>query len=196
MRARLALAQAGVAVQLREVVLRDKPPEMLAVSSKATVPVLVLSDGRVIEESIEIAEWAFSKRDSDGWWPAESASFRQLVVSNDGDFKHNLDRYKYPDRYPGAERETYRSAGEVWLAELDQRLQISSWLAGASPGAADIMIMPFIRQFVNTDPQWFAGTRYSALDTWLNYWLAGELFKSVMDKYPQWQAGDQPLVFG
>ena len=195
MRARLAIAKAGVAVQLREVVLRNKPAELLQVSPKATVPVLVLPDGKVLEESFDIVAWAFSKNDPDVWWPADPASLRRLVVDNDSDFKHNLDRYKYPDRYPGAERAAYRSAGEVWLAELEQRLQNSPWLAGANPGAADIVVMPFIRQFVNTDPEWFAAAGYSALACWLEYWLASELFQSVMHKYPPWQAGDQPLVF-
>jgi glutathione S-transferase len=195
MRARLAIAKAGVAVQLREVVLLNKPAELLQVSPKATVPVLIFPDGGVLEESFEIVEWAFSVRDPERWWPAEPASLRQLVADNDGDFKHNLDRYKYPERYSGADRIACRTAGEVWLMELEQHLRSSPWLAGANAGAADIVVMPFIRQFVNTDTEWFASAGYSALDQWLNYWLGSELFKSVMHKYPPWQAGDPPVEF-
>ena len=48
MRARMALWASGQHCELREVVLRDKPAELLAASPKGTVPVLVLADGTVI----------------------------------------------------------------------------------------------------------------------------------------------------
>ena len=54
MRARMALLVAGIQVELREVVLRDRPEHMLEISPKGTVPVLLLEDGTVIEESMDI----------------------------------------------------------------------------------------------------------------------------------------------
>ncbi|MDG2155864.1 MAG: glutathione S-transferase [Gammaproteobacteria bacterium] len=194
-RARLAIAQAGVAVQLREVLLRDKPQALREVSPKATVPVLVLPDGQVLAESFDIVQWALSGYERGSWRPAESSGLRELVAQNDGEFKRNLDGYKYPDRHLEHSREEYRAAGELWLAELDHRLALSPYLAGDHPGAADIAVLPFVRQFVNTDTEWFATAGYFTLNAWLTAWLASPLFISVMNKYVPWQPSDEPIVF-
>ena len=194
-RARLAIVHAGVAVQLREVLLRDKPEALRDISPKATVPVLVLPDGQVLEESFDILQWALSGHEQGSWRPADPSGLRELVAGNDGEFKRNLDGYKYPDRHLEQSREEYRAAGELWLAELDRRLMLSPYLAGTHPGAADIAVFPFVRQFVNTDAEWFATTGYRALNSWLTAWLASSLFISVMNKYVPWQPGDEPMVF-
>ncbi len=195
MRARLAIAKANQAVELREVVLRDKPDALLSASPKGTVPVLVLQDGSVIDESYDVLRWAFEQHDPDGWLPADSTDLEWLVGNNDGEFKRNLDGYKYPQRHPERSREEYRSAGEAWLEDLNTRLTAAPYLAGSQAGAADIAIMPFIRQFVNTDPEWFASRPYDALAKWLDEWLQSELFAAVMNKYAQWQPGDDPVTF-
>lgn len=190
MRARMAIAKAGIPVELREVVLRDKPEALLETSSKATVPVLVLPDGRVIEESFDILLWAFGTNDPDGWLHDNNTDLVEMVTQNDGEFKKNLDGYKYPQRDTRKTREECRDDGARWLATLDDRLHASDYLAGDTPSALDIAIMPFIRQFAHTDLQWFEASPYQALGRWLGAWKASELFLSVMHKYPQWQPGD------
>ena len=102
MRARLAIAVSGQTCALREVVLRNKPPEMIQASPKGTVPVMLLPNGHVLEESLEIMHWALNKSDPEGWLaPLNEASdhINTLISENDGSFKENLDRYKYPTRY-------------------------------------------------------------------------------------------------
>ncbi len=102
MRARMAIAASGQTCALREVVLRNKPPEMIAVSPKGTVPVLVLPDERVIEESLEIMHWALGRNDPQGWLAPlndDRDALDAMIAENDGPFKDALDRYKYPTRY-------------------------------------------------------------------------------------------------
>ncbi len=195
MRARLAIAKSGVLVELREVVLRDKPQALLEVSPKATVPVLVLPDDSVIEESFDILLWAFGVADPDAWFPDNDAALKELVAQNDGEFKKNLDGYKYPERNTEKTHSEYRDDGARWLALLDSRLQSSAYLAGDSPSALDIAVMPFVRQFANTDMEWFAASPYQALSKWLAFWVESDLFHSVMPKYPQWHAGESATVF-
>ena len=195
MRARMAIAKSGLAVELREVLLKDKPQSLLDASPKATVPVLVLPDGTVIDESSDILIWAFGKNDPDRWLFGRHAELSEMVAQNDGEFKTNLDGYKYSEWHTAKSREEYRDDGARWLAVLDKRLSSSQYLAGDSPSAIDIAIMPFIRQFANTDLAWFEASSYQQVARWLNFWLNSELFLSVMQKYPKWQAGDPVLVF-
>ncbi len=101
MRARMAMLQANRRFLAFEIVLRDKPAALLALSPKGTVPVLQLPDGGALEESWDIMRWALESPDQEGWWSrAQSDENLDLLQRNDGDFKHHLDRYKYPERYP------------------------------------------------------------------------------------------------
>jgi len=195
MRARLALSYSGVRVTLREVLLADKPEEMLAISAKGTVPVLQLADGTVIDESYDVLRWALQKNDPDGWLPADLATLDALVERTDHDFKQALDGYKYPEWHTEKTGAEYRAAGEVFLQELEDSLQDSAYLHGAAPGAADIAVMPFIRQFVAVDRDWFDSSPYPRLRRWLDDWLATPLFTSIMEKYPQWRRGDAGNAF-
>jgi glutathione S-transferase len=195
MRARLALASSGLSVSLREVVLRDKPPEMVAASPKATVPVLVLPEGEVLEESLDVMHWALGQSDPENWLGCNRATIDKLVAQNDGPFKHHLDRYKYENRYDGAVAEEHRSEAALILHGLDERLSKSDWLCGANASFADYAILPFVRQFANTDRAWFDAQDWPHLRAWLERFLASERFKSVMDKYPRWSAGDREPVF-
>lgn len=195
MRARLALASSGLSVRLREVVLRDKPSEMIEASAKATVPVLVLQDGQVIDESLDVMKWALGKNDPEGWLGADLALTDDLIETMDGPFKDNLDRYKYANRYEGAVAETHRAQAAEHLLELDARLGNSAWLCGAAPSLADYAILPFIRQFANTDRAWFDGQEWPHLKNWLEAFLASDRFHSVMSKYPQWHSGDAEVDF-
>ena len=198
MRARLAIAAAGLQVALREVVLKDKPEAMLAISPKATVPVLQTSDS-VLEESLDIALWAFEQSDPAGFWQPLSVEQQQftlsLIAETDGDFKAALDRYKYADRYPENSQLHYRQQGEVFLAKLEQMLSHQSFLIMPQPTLADIAVMPFIRQFVMVDHNWFNHADYPQLQRWLNAFLQSAIFKRIMQHYPPWQPGDETVLF-
>lgn len=186
MRARMALHVSGVAVDLREVVLRDKPAEMLAASFKGSVPVLVLTDGHVIDESWDIMVWALRQHDPEGWLGMQDAyllAATPLLHINDTTFKYYLDRYKYADRYPEQTREHYRAQGEHFLQELETRLNATRHLLGNSQTIADVALFPFVRQFAGVDKDWFAQAPYPSLRGWLTDILESPRFAAIMQKH-------------
>jgi len=185
MRARMALSMSGTGYEHREVVLRDKPPQMLKVSPKGTVPVLVTEDDLVIEESLDIMRWALEQSDPEGWLGRNDAA---LVETNDGPFKHHLDRYKYATRYEDAQPDEHRAAALEILEQLERRLEERAYLCGDTRGFADIAIFPFIRQFANTDRAWFAAQDLPRVQAWLEGLVSCDLFAAIMTKHPQWQA--------
>ncbi|WP_422356893.1 glutathione S-transferase [Qipengyuania flava] len=185
MRARMALSSSGMEYEHREVVLRDKPPEMLEVSPKGTVPVLVTPTGTVIEESLDIMRHALAMKDPEGWLERDDP---ELVAANDGPFKHHLDRYKYATRYADVDPEEHRSAALDILRQLEARLAKDAYLCGARRGLADIAIFPFIRQFANADRTWFDAQSLPRLQDWLERLITSELFTGVMAKHAQWKA--------
>lgn len=184
MRARMALSYAGIAVEVREISLKDKPAHMLQVSPKATVPVLVLPDGQVIDQSLQIMQWALQQHDADGWLSADPQHAALLIAENDGSFKQNLDRYKYAIRFPEHSAADYRQQGELFLAKLELHLQQTSFLLSNKISLADIAIFPFIRQFAAVDSDWFASADYIKLKSWLQHLVESELFQGAMLKYP------------
>lgn len=195
-RARLALACAGVSIELREVLLRDKPQAMLDASPKGTVPVLVLPEGTVIDESCDIMDWALAQADPGHWRrPPVSGEADVWIADNDGPFKAALDRYKYADRHPGYPPQTYREQGEVLLARLDAILAEHRWLHGEQPGRIDAALFPFIRQFAMVDMAWFRASPYPGLCRWLHAWLDHPLFAAVMAKHAPWAPGQAPLRY-
>ena len=181
MRARLALRYSGVPVQIIEVSLKAKPAEMLALSPKGTVPVLSV-DGRVIEESLEIMQWALAQHDPDDWLLQGDPAVLALIAENDQGFKYHLDRYKYADRYPEHPMEHYRAEGEVFLQKLEGLLGERAYLLAEHPSLADMALAPFVRQFAHVDREWFAGTPYQRLQAWLQRVLTSPLFIAVMTK--------------
>jgi glutathione S-transferase len=192
MRARMAVAVSGVQVELREVVLRDKPAEMLEISPKGTVPVLLLPNGQVIEESLDIMRWALDRNDSESWLAHVD---EDLIADNDGRFKQALDRYKYPHRYNLPDGLEHRDAALVHLEKLNDRLTDCAFLGGAKRGFTDIALFPFVRQFAATDQAWFNAQPLPALQSWLTSLIQSELFAAIMARYPQWKAGDAPMLF-
>jgi len=195
--ARLALHAAGLNIELREVALRNKPVSMLSVSPKGSVPVLVLPDGRVIDESWDIMLWALNRHDPDGWLGTNSGYIEAsipLVIENDTKFKASLDRYKYPDRYPEHAQAHYRSQGEIFLKQLESRLNATPYLLGDTFSIADAALFPFIRQFAGVNKDWFAQSPYASLQRWLKNLLESERFDAVMKKYPPWHPGDAPVL--
>lgn len=192
MRARMALWLAGLAVELREVKLAAKPPQLIEASSKATVPVLVLSDGTVIDESLAIMRWALAQNDPEGWLAGDDAA---LIAANDGAFKHHLDRAKYPARYE-PDGIDHRAEGVALLKPLETRFERAPNLCGPARSLTDIALFPFIRQFAAIEPEWFADQPLPRLKGWLERHIASDLFASVMPKFAPWEAGDAPVVFG
>lgn len=198
MRARLALRVSGIKVALREVVLADKPQALLDCSAKATVPVLVVDDGRVIDESLDIMHWALRQNDPQHWLSPDAAAqaeTQRLVDENDQVFKVHLDHYKYADRYPDKPGEFYRAEGERFLMELESKLSDSPYLLGGQPTLADMAILPFIRQFAHVDFDWFQQSRYVHLQAWLSGLLQAPLFTGVMGKYSRWREDDEIVLF-
>ena len=196
MRARMALLVAGIAFDGFEIVLRDKPALLLALSAKGTVPVLQLPDGAVIEESWDIMAWALGSPDSQGWWSrAQSAENLDLLARNDGAFKHHLDHYKYPERYSEPDRNANREqAISALLLPLERRLQHQPYLGGHLPCATDLALFPFVRQFAAVEPDWFSKQPVPAVQAWLALWLASPLFQACMVKLPAQAATPFPAL--
>lgn len=197
MRARLALIAGDAQCELREVVLRDKPAEMLAASPKGTVPVLVMADGTVLEQSLDVMLWALRRHDPQHWLQPEVGTpedMRALIAACDNGFKPQLDRYKYPGRFTEAE-DSARERGAQFLRELEARLSVSAHLAGAHATLADAALMPFVRQFAMVDPAWFDAQRWPRLHAWLSAWMASDLFARAMPKYAPWKPGEAGIAF-
>jgi glutathione S-transferase len=184
----MALAASGAEVMLREVLLKDKPPELVEASPKATVPVLVLSDDRVIEESLDVMRWALEQNDPLSWLDGASLD-SDWIRECDGDFKHWLDRYKYAERYPEHAAEDYRKNAERFIQKLEDQLSVSVWVGGDAANAIDVALFPFIRQFAGVDPSWWQQAPYPSVRKWLENWLNSALFSAIMTKYPRWQFG-------
>jgi glutathione S-transferase len=198
MRARMALVYSQTVVEIREIVLRDKPISMLEQSPKGTVPVVILNDGDLLEESLDIMHWALSKNDPEKWLPNTktlNTEMADLIKQCDGEFKMNLDHYKYADRFPEHSASDYRQLGEGFLKILNQQLSTQAYLYGDRASIADIAIFPFIRQFAHVDKVWFDQSEYVHLKTWLAHHLASEYFLSTMQKFPQWKEGDHATLF-
>lgn len=198
MRARLAIAVSGVQVILREVALKNKPEHLLSISAKATVPVLMVAEGDIIDESLDIMHWALQRHDPDGWLkltPKQYKMSSQLIQSNDGEFKHWLDKYKYADRYPEHSEHYYRQQAELTLAVLEQKLTDNDFLISKHPSLADVALWPFIRQFAFVDKDWFDSAPYPHVRIWLMYFINSDLFNNIMAKVAPWQENDAPHYF-
>lgn len=196
MRARLAISVSGIRCELREIVLRDKPAAMLQASPKGTVPVLVDTDGTVIDQSLDIMLWALRRHDPQGWLaPQNLADMLTLVEACDTQFKFHLDRYKYPQRYENTQPELHRDAGVVWLKGLEARLERTPYLFGGHPMLADMAIAPFVRQFAHTDTDALDAQPLPQTKRWLKAFLESALLASVMHKYPVWRAGEPGVEF-
>lgn len=190
MRARMALLISETRFELREVKLAAKPEAMLSASPKGTVPVLVTAEGPVIDESIEIMRWALERNDPENWLPGDDAA---LIESNDGPFKHHLDRYKYAARH-GSDPVEHRSAAMEILETLEERLMRADFLIGPSRTLVDIAIMPFIRQFAEADRVFFDAQPLPALRRWLAWHLSSDLFGQAMLRMDPWHSGDTPKI--
>lgn len=188
----MALLASGAQVSLREIALRAKPDAMLAASPKGTVPVLVLPEGLVIDESLEVMRWALARNDQLGWLARDDAA---LIGDCDATFKHHLDRYKYPDRH-GSDPVEHRGSGLAWLGGLEARLAGAENLCGNAAGLTDVAIFPFVRQFAATDRTWWEAQELPRVRAWLDGHVGSDLFQRAMLRVPPWRAGDTPARLG
>jgi glutathione S-transferase len=193
-RARLALAVSETVCVLREVALSNKPAPMIEASPKATVPVLVLQDGLVLDESLEIMRWALERRDPQCWLAADEAETQALVEANDGPLKYHLDRYKYAGRY-GVDPVEHRSAGLDILSSLNDRLTAHDNLCGERMSLADAALLPFVRQYAQVDRNWFDAQPLPGLAQWLARHLSSPLYERVSVRVPPWSEGDPETLF-
>ncbi len=194
-RARMAIAFSGQKVEHREVDLKQKPVQLIQISPKATVPVLQLNQGEILEESLDIMLWALSLNDPDGWLENNGQAASELIEMNDNKFKYYLDRYKYADRFPEHSVEYHRKKASEFPAKLNSLLQSSSYLVSKKVSLVDVAIFPFIRQFAFVDKNGFDSMNWPYLQKWLEFFLETELFKTVMKKHKPWQSGDESVTF-
>jgi len=216
-RARLALKYCGAQYLHREILLKDKPKHMLKVSSKGTVPVLVLpadvscngftteelesnsgtANCQVIDESIEIMRWAMCENqsrhtaNSNEWivcHPMSIEEINTLIEQNDFEFKSQVDKYKYSIRYPEHPQAFYLEQALPFLEKLEDILSNSPYLGGSQFRFSDAAILPFVRQFSMVEPKEFNALPLPKLQQWLVNSLESDLFLSVMHKFPQWKA--------
>lgn len=188
-RARLALASAGITTELREVVLRDKPAAFLEASPSATVPCLVAD--RVIDESLDVMLWALSQNDPEGLMVHPAP---ELIARFDGPFKRALDLTKYAVRHPDSDPEQTRAEAMRMLEELEPQLT-EGWLFGTHPSLPDLAILPFVRQFAMIDKPRFDAEATSKVSAWLETFLASDRLANVMQKRPAWQSGNAPVFW-
>lgn len=182
----MALRYAGIAVEHREIALREKPKSMLLVSPKGTVPVLCVGD-RVIDQSLDIVHWALEQADPKGWNRVDPIKAQDWIAMNDGPFKQLLDQYKYPNRYPEIKQETVlQEASERMLKPMEAALQQHHYLLGSTLSWVDIAIFPFIRQFSMVNPEQFASLPIPRAHQWLQQHLESALFQSIMEKHSTW----------
>ena len=193
MRARLAIQSSGQRVILQEILLRDKPAPFLAASPKGTVPVVQDGD-RVIEESRDVILWALGRNDPEGWLDMPDEGHR-LIDTCDGPFKSALDHTKYAVRFPDRNEADERAKAMVFLRDLNDRLGRTEFLMGSRRTLADMAILPFVRQFANTDRAWFDAQGLEPLTKWLDDFLTSDRFREIMTKYPPWQAGQDQVLF-
>ena len=183
MRARMSIVRTGCEVEHREVILRYRPEHMMEISPKGTVPVLLLEDGTVIEESLEIMQHVLN------WTLSEEE--QHWVSRNDDEFKFHLDRYKYPNRYEDVDEIEQRTAASSYLVDLDARLESEPPISEALSDA----LFPFVRQFANHNRDWFDAQDWSNVHSWLVGNLESEAFKACMKKHKQWFQGDEIVFF-
>jgi glutathione S-transferase len=196
MRARMAIHISGQRCELREVLLRDKPPSMLEYSAKGTVPVLILQDGKVIDESLDVIDWALNLNDPDDWQRSkDKEKTKELIKINDGEFKYHLDRYKYSKRYDNEDPEFHRKKCLKFIESINNELNNSEYIFDDNISYADIVLLPFIRQFRIADIEWFDSLPYDNLKKWLSSFLNSSLLNSIMKKYDLWKEGDKSIVF-
>ena len=192
MRARLALLEANQKVEIREILLKEKPVEFLQASPSSTVPCLLIDD-RIIDESLDIMTWALNKNDPGNFLDMPDLGY-DLINENDGPFKLALDKTKYHSRYPDENPKSNREKASSFIHKLENILE-GSFLFGEDPKLADIAVLPFIRQFALVDKIWFDQQPWQKVVVWLNLFLESKRFTDIQQKYVPWKSGTNSVFF-
>jgi len=199
MRARMALHYSGINCELREVALRDKPNALLAASPKGTVPVLVLPDGSVIDESMDVIHYAISKNDPENildFSKKIKSEINVAILANDTEFALLLRKYKYFEKHPEETQESYRQKIESHFLEKYEKMLDGNQFLFGKKSIADFAILPFIRQFAFADKDWFFTSKYKNIITWLNNHIESDVFEDIiLAKHTPWKEGDEPIYF-
>ena len=196
MRARFAIRSSQIIVEVREIKLQEKPSEFLKSSPKGTVPVLITNSGEVLEESLDIINWALNKNDPDKWLAKgklESHEIAKLLDDLENKFKPNLDKYKYPNRFSGVDHFLYRDKNLCFLKKLNSYLEKNKSLNCEHLTLLDYAIFPFVRQFRNVDQEWFEKLNFIFLNKWINQIIDSQDFSSIMKKFKKWEPNDLPI---
>jgi len=200
MRARMGLLLAKQAVMLRPIVLKNKPKDMLMASPKGTVPVLVLDQNNVIDESLDIMLWALHKNDPNNLLYNHKPSFlpimMKIIDEHDNKFTKLLSQYKQAKRYHKASESDDRLQCEQFIISLEQRLNEHPFIMGIEPSLVDYTVLPFIRQFAKVDRKWYLQAPYPKLQQWLNNHLQSRIFSKAMAKHPLWLETNKDILFG
>ncbi|OED60178.1 glutathione S-transferase [Vibrio tasmaniensis ZS-17] len=196
----MGIALSKQQVLLREIVTKDKPSELLASSPKGTVPVLVLPDGQIIEQSLDVMNWALQQNDPQDLLrssnPTLSQQVHQLIKVNDGEFIGHLEKYRASVRYRNIDTEQRRQACEGFIGKLEALLTDQPYFFGETPSLADFAVMPFVSQFVRVEKKWFVQSEYQNVGRWLRAHLESKLYTQVMKQYPLWNETKQDCLFG
>ena len=196
MRARFAIRSSRIIVEVREVKLQEKPFDFLKSSPKGTVPVLITNSGEVLEESMDIVNWALNINDPHKWLAKgklENHAISKLLDDLENKFKPNLDKYKYPNRFSGVDQCLYRDKNLCFLEKLNTYLKDNISLNCEHLTLLDYVIFPFVRQFRNVDQEWFNKLNLIFLNKWINQIIDSEDFSSIMKKFKKWEPNDFPI---
>jgi len=198
MRARMAIKLCKQTCAIREISLRSKHEEFLNLSQKGTVPVLLLPNGNIIDESLDIIKWAISMNDPFKLKSDDDKIYKEdlaIIKVFDDDFKFHLDRYKYSSRYENVNREKHRNKAQAILAEINTLLIENNWIRGDHPTLPDISVLPFVRQYRIADTEWFdRHLKLPRVKNWLNDFINSTLLSQVMLKYKIWEKGDPEII--
>ena len=195
MRARMVLLHSKIQCEIREIKLSNKPKEMLAISPKGTVPVLILENGDILDESLDVMLWAIEQGNLRNLFNSGKKEILDLIKINDGEFKDAIDRYKYSSLYPEKPMIEYRKMGELFLEKIESYLEKNKFIFGKNISLADLAIFPFIRQFCRVDIDWFNSSLFKKIKEWTLFFEGSEDFIDIMRKIKPWTTGDKPTLF-
>ena len=195
MRARMVLLHSKIQCEIREIKLSNKPKEMLAISPKGTVPVLILENGDILDESLDVMLWAIEQGNLRNLFNSGKKEILDLIKINDGEFKDAIDRYKYSSLYPEKPMIEYRKMGELFLEKIESYLERNKFIFGKNISLADLAIFPFIRQFCRVDIDWFNSSLFKKIKEWTLFFEGSENFIDIMRKIKPWTTGDKPTLF-
>lgn len=200
MRSRLGILHAQQSVILRDIEMNNKPEEMLSISPKGTVPVLLLSDGSVIDESLDVMVWALTQSDPNNLlYSQDETKLTQMldvINQNDNEFVEALQKYRAASRYHDTNEVECRERCCEWLMTIEQALSQHAYIMGETPSLVDYAILPFIRQFSRVDKKWYAQAPLPYLRAWLVSHYNDPTFSKAMFTHPKWQQGADDIIFG